>query len=92
MDVRSADGDHPRKEDTMARTTMTRRAALGKLAAAAAAAVVGAGMSALARQEAAVARDLDREFHMRVIRDRNGRAIKVCYYDRDFTLLYCDPV
>jgi len=72
---------------------MTRRAALGtfgKLAAAAVAAMGGAGLPTLAKRVAAK-RDLDREFFMRVFYDRNGKAIKVCYYDSNHRLLYCDP-
>ena len=36
-------------------------------------------------------RELDREYSMKVFY-KDGKAYKVCYYDQDGSLLYCDSV
>ncbi|MBA2518764.1 MAG: hypothetical protein H0V24_03785, partial [Chloroflexia bacterium] len=76
---------------------VTRRAILGKGIAAGMAAL---GLGALARPSSILAkanppktkRDPSREYNMVVFYDKNGKAIKVCYYDQSGKLLYCDSV
>lgn len=66
----------------------TRRSIFGKgMAAALALGGLALPAATLARSE----RDLDNEYYMRVFYDRNGKATKVCYYDRYGKLMYCDP-
>ncbi len=61
----------------------TRRSLFGK--GIAAALVLGG----LAVPASSLAKGLDDQYYMKVFYDKNGKAVKVCYYDQNFNLLYC---
>jgi hypothetical protein len=74
-------------------TRTTRRSFFGKgIAAALALGGLALPVSTLAKANLpATKRDPDREYYMRVFY-KDGKPYKVCYYDQNGTLLYCDSV
>lgn len=73
--------------------SVTRRSIIGKGVAALTLGVLVRPATTLAKANPPkTKREPSREYTMQVFYDKNGKAVKVCYYDQTGKLLYCDSV